>query len=206
MLYTPYVSPIAYCTSGIRMADNALAELLSFVLRLSASFDQIRCLNDDGERKFFTLVKGHHFVDSTNRQTGEVTRGGGAWMEGSIALGRAVCPNLADCASPRDEGARAPTGAEFRYNYMHDNFDGEKLGTFEFSESHHNTYFRNFDNHIIQGMNGAGRELKVHHSLFLSCASGPISYQGDTLIGPNIYRNVSTHTTTSARGHILRSN
>ena len=55
----------AYCTSGIRMTDNALVEWSEFSIPgLSEFIDQIRCLNDDGERKFFTLVKGHHFVDS----------------------------------------------------------------------------------------------------------------------------------------------
>jgi len=171
----------AFCTIGARLPDNSLVEWSEFSIPgLSELIEQVRCLNEDGERAFFVLVKGHH-------------DGSGAWIEGGLGYGRPICGELGECQVPPQEGARSPTGAEFRYNYVHNNFDGEKLGTFEFSESHHNVYYRNFDNHIeLEGANFSDtRELQVHDSLFLSCPSGPISHQSDFIVGPHyVYRNV----------------
>ncbi len=82
---------------------------------------------------------------------------------------------------------------EFRYNYLHDSFVGESLGSFEYSESHHNVYLHNPGNHIEleSWANFGARELRVHDSLFLSSTGGPISHQEESIVGPHyVYRNV----------------
>jgi hypothetical protein len=87
--------------------------------------------------------------------------------------------------------ATASRNCEFRYNFLHEAFDGEGLGEFEYSESHHNVYLRNYDDHIeMEGNEGTpARELRLHDNLFLS--AGLISFQEASLAGPQyVYRNV----------------
>jgi len=85
----------------------------------------------------------------------------------------------------------ASRNCEFRYNFLHETMDGEGLGQFEYSESHHNVYLRNYDDHneLESNEGNAARELRLHDNLFLS--AGLISHQEATLTGPQyVYRNV----------------
>lgn len=115
----------------------------------------------------FTLVKKYH--DSV-------------LLEGGLAESYGLSGTSVDC--------------EFRYNFLHEAFDGEKLGDFEFSESHHNVYMYNYDNHNeLESWAGFGsRELRLHDSLLLACPNGPISHQDDQengIVGPQyVYRDV----------------
>lgn len=80
---------------------------------------------------------------------------------------------------------------EFRYNFLHHALDGESLGDFEFSNSHHNVYWNNFDDHVeMESWAGhQGRELRLHDNLFLG--NGLISHQSDAIKGPQyVFRNV----------------
>jgi hypothetical protein len=94
------------------------------------------------------------------------------------------------------EGALAGGSGEkndFRYNYIHETFDGEQLGYFNDSESHHSVYDYNYDNHIeLEGDGQPARDLRVHHSLFLASSAGSLSHQdAPNLEGPHyVYRNV----------------
>ncbi|HJN76178.1 MAG TPA: hypothetical protein QGF58_19775, partial [Myxococcota bacterium] len=81
---------------------------------------------------------------------------------------------------------------EFRYNYLHETFDGEKLGYFSSSQSHHNVYAYNYDNHVeLEGDGMGSTDLRLHHNLMLACPLGPISHQSEYIVGPQwVYRNV----------------
>lgn len=83
---------------------------------------------------------------------------------------------------------------EFRYNLVHEAFDGEMLGYFDDSESHHSVYMYNYDNHVeFESFSESFRSerLSLHHSLLLACPMGAVSHQGDNVVGPNhVYRNV----------------
>ena len=84
---------------------------------------------------------------------------------------------------------------EFRNNFVHETFDGECFGEFSNSESHHNVYEYNYDNHVEMESwvrQFHSENLRLHHSLFLACPMGPISHQGShNLHGPQyVYRNV----------------
>ena len=90
------------------------------------------------------------------------------------------------------------TGATLRYNFIHDVFDGDKLGRFSDSSSHHSVYIDCWDNAIEVEHGYAGqivRNLHVHHSLFRGKFYGVVSHQQQnpraTIQGPHyVYRNV----------------
>jgi hypothetical protein len=83
---------------------------------------------------------------------------------------------------------------EFRYNLLHEAFDGEKLGLFDDSESHHSVYMYNYDNHMefeAYPDSFHTENLALHHSLMLACPGGAVGHQGDNIVGPHfVYRNV----------------
>lgn len=82
--------------------------------------DAIIKLNGDSSENVYALVKRYF------------SKGGNAYLEGGIAT------------SPATESRNV----EFRYNYIHEVFDGERLGTFSDSSTHHNVYDHNYDDHI----------------------------------------------------------
>lgn len=84
-------------------------------------------------------------------------------------------------------------GCEFRYNFLHESFDGEKLGFFADSSSHHNVYLYNYDNHVEMegGYDLGSANLSLHHNKMMACPLGPVSHQGDGIVGPQwVYRNL----------------
>lgn len=151
-----------YCRYGMRLPDKSLVEWSEYTYPGFIDFaEKVRRLNN-GKQKIFNLVKEYHASN---------------WLEGGLA----------------DSYGRKGTSryCEFRHNFMHETFDGESLGDFEYSESHHNVYFSNFDDHVeMESWAGhQSRELRLHHNLFLS--AGLISHQETSLKGPQyIYRNV----------------
>jgi hypothetical protein len=151
------------CRYGARLPDDSLVEWSEYSYRGFNHFsDQLKAVNADGH------YKTYHFAKDYLR----------AWWEGGLAdtFGK----------------AGASKNCEFHHNYLHHAFDGESLGDFQYSESHHNVYETNYDDHIEMEAWASGnqsRELRLHHNLFLS--RGRISHQGDNIIGPHyVYRNV----------------
>jgi hypothetical protein len=92
-------------------------------------------------------------------------------------------------------GKEPPVHCEFRYNFSHELFDGENLGSFNDSESHHNVYLHCYDNCVELEAWKEGfpsRNLRFHDNLLLGCPSAPLSHQNsEYLTGPQyVYRNV----------------
>ena len=150
-----------YCRYGIELPDNGLVEWSEYTYPGYYDFAE-QVRVLNGRLRMYDLVK--NYAPET-------------WFEGGIA----------DAYG----SSGASRNAVFRYNFMHDSFDGENFGGFEYSESHHNVYLRNYDDHVeFEDWAGHGaRELRLHDSLFLSM--GRISHQETSLIGPQyVYRNV----------------
>ena len=157
---------LSFCVMGLRLPDDGLVEWCEYSYPGFHDFaEDVRLLNSNGVRSVYTLVKEYHSPVKLE--------GGLAETYGSQGLTSNYC--------------------EFRYNFIHDSFDGERLGEFEYSESHHNVYMYNYDNHNeLEIWAGFGsRELYLHDCLFLACPMGPLSHQGSAIVGPQyVYRNI----------------
>ncbi len=87
-----------------------------------------------------------------------------------------------------------------RYNYIHDVIDGDRLGAFKDSASHHNVYVNTFDNaveinHFRDGQKAVN--LHFHDNLIRGLSHGAISHlhqlgrDATANVGPHfVYRNV----------------
>ncbi|HEV8337988.1 MAG TPA: hypothetical protein VGR67_16375 [Candidatus Polarisedimenticolia bacterium] len=151
----------SYCRYGAQLPDNSIVEWSEYVWPGFRDFSEAVRQLNGGSLKTYTLVKEYNAV---------------LWLEGGIA-------EAYQSYSSRNE--------EFRYNYLHEAFDGEILGEFEYSQSHHNVYLYNYDDHI-QMESTAGfqsRDLRLHDNLFLAAGNSSVSHQEGSLIGPH-YRNV----------------
>ncbi len=157
---------LSYCVFGVRLPDDGIVEWCEYVYPGFHDFaEQVRILNDEDVNQVYTLVKEYH--DPVRLE------GGIAETYGTSGITSVNC--------------------EFRYNFLHQTFDGERLGNFEYSESHHNVYMYNYDNHNeLESWAGFGsRELRLHDNLMLACPLGPVSHQGSSIVGPQyVYRNV----------------
>ncbi|MFC1718267.1 hypothetical protein ACFL6S_31715 [Candidatus Poribacteria bacterium] len=156
----------AYCQVGAKLSHDSLIEWSEYLYPGFSDFsEQLRARNNNMYRTY-ALSK-----DYTNEFS----------YEGAIATA--------------SHSPLSPTGCEFRYNYIHDAFDGEKLGVFQDSESHHNLYENNYDNHVelehYGGDRGPSSNLRLHHNLFRGVSNAPISHQAAGIKGPQyVYRNV----------------
>lgn len=156
-----------YCHVALRLSSYSLVEWCEHTYPgFHALSEEVRRRND-GRIVTYPLVKDYHPSN---------------WYEGGIA-GAAYGME------------QPPVGCEFRYNFMHEVFDGETLGQFDDSQSHHNVYLHCHDNCVeLEGwQKGYGsRNLRFHHNLLLGCPLGAISHQNSTeLVGPHyVYRNV----------------
>jgi len=153
----------SYCRYGAQLPDDSLVEWSEYVWPGFHDFSEAVRQLNGGALKTYALVKQYN---------------ASLWLSGGIA-------EAYQSYSSRN--------GEFRYNYLHEAFDGELLGEFEYSESHHNVYLYNYDDHV-QMENTAGfpsRELRLHDNLFLAAANSSISHQETSLVGPQyVYRNV----------------
>ena len=140
--------------------------------------DDLLDRNGNGNEAVYTLVKDYF------------SNNGNAYLEGGLATG----------------AANSTDGAEFRYNYIHEVFDGERLGEFDDATTHHNVYDYNYDDHIqFEGWRGthSGRNLRAHDNLFLNSAAVMLSHQDGSggMQGPHyVYRNV-IYVTDSKHSH-----
>lgn len=156
------------CRHGVRLADHGLIEWSEY------SYPGFRDFAEDIRQRNGRITAVYDLVKEYHEDT---------WLEGGIAI---------------SFGRSHPSKhAEFRYNFMHQTFDGEQLGQFEYSSSHHNVYMHNYDNHVeFENWAGHGaRELRLHNSLMLAGSLGPLSHQdvskNQGMTGPHyVYRNV----------------
>ena len=156
-----------YCRAGLSLPSHSLVEWCEHTYPGFYEFSEEVRKRNGGELRTYPLVKDYQPAN---------------WYESGIA----------DYAYGMEE---PPVGCEFRYNFLHELFDGEGLGNFDRSESHHNVYLHCYDNSVeLEGwQKGFGsRELRFHHNLLLSCPNAPISHQNpEELVGPHyVYRNV----------------
>ena len=160
---------MTYCRHGVRLADDSLVEWSEYTYPGFHDFAEKLRQRNGTITPIYRLVKQYHPE---------------AWLEGGMAI-----------SFGRDYASK---NCEFRHNFIHETFDGEALGQFEYSRSHHNVYLYNYDNHVeFENWAGHGaRELRLHDSLMLASAFGPISHQdaGQSdrgIVGPHyVYRNV----------------
>ena len=152
---------LEYCREGMQLPDNSLVEWTEYTYPGYYNFAE-QVRVLNGGMKMYELVKNY---------------GPDPYFEGELA-------------DTYGFGA-ASRNCEFRFNFLHEAFDGEGLGQFEYSESHHNVYLYNYDDHneLESNEGNPARELRLHDSLFLS--GGRISHQETSLVGPQyVYRNV----------------
>jgi hypothetical protein len=109
---------------------------------------------------------------------------GNAWLEGGLA-----------------ESFEVPSSnAEFRYLYIHQIFDGQRLGAFNDSISHHNVCNYAYDDCIEfehWSPSHPSSNLHVHDSLLMNAMGSAVSHQDATgnMQGPHyVYRNVIYNT------------
>lgn len=156
------------CRHGVRLADHGLIEWSEYSYPGFHDFAEDIRRRNGRTNAVYDLVKDYHAKN---------------WLEGGLAV-----------SFGRDHASKH---TEFRYNFIHQTFDGEQLGQFEYASSHHNVYMHNYDNHVeFENWAGHGaRELRLHDSLLLAAALGPLSHQDASaengMVGPHhVYRNV----------------
>ncbi|MDH3664487.1 MAG: hypothetical protein OEU92_31485, partial [Alphaproteobacteria bacterium] len=156
------------CRHGVRLADHGLIEWSEYSYPGFHAFAEDIRKRNGSATAVYDLVKSYHAKN---------------WLEGGLAI-----------SFGRDHASKH---TEFRYNFIHQTFDGEQLGQFEYASSHHNVYMHNYDNHVEfeSWADHGARELRLHDSLLLAAALGPLSHQDASvktgMIGPHhVYRNV----------------
>jgi hypothetical protein len=159
-----------YCRAGLGLPSGSLVEWCEHTYPGFHEFSEEVRRRNDGHILTYPLVKDYQPAN---------------WYEFGIA----------DFSYDPALGGTPPTGCEFRYNFSHEVFDGENLGSFNDSESHHNVYLYCYDNCVEMEAwkEGFGSEnLRLHDNLLLGCPSAPLSHQNpDDLKGPQyVYRNV----------------
>ena len=161
-----------YVVVGVRLPDDALVEWSEYTYPGLRAFAEEVVASNPGH--FRDAV--YHLVKEYQSYEGE----GPALLEGGIA--------------DAHWQEQPSTGGEFHHNWLHEAFDGEWLGHFDSSSSHHNVYAHNYDNHMELESYAPGfgsRDLEVHHNLMLACPLGAMSHQGEGIVGPQyVYRNV----------------
>jgi hypothetical protein len=161
-----------HCINGVRLPDDSLVEWSEYGYPgLRAFAELVYAANPDHDPDaIFHLFGDYHTREGTMPLI----------MDGCLATAFwQVAPSVR---------------CEFRYNLIHEAFDGEKLGLFDDSESHHSVYMYNYDNHMefeAWPESFHTENLAMHHSLLLACPGGAVGHQGDNIVGPHhVYRNV----------------
>ena len=164
---------VTHSRRAARLPDHSLFEWSEYSYPGFYRFvDDLIDLNPDKTTPIYDLVKRYF------------SHKGNAYLEGAIA-----------------DSARKPSEhVEFRYLYIHQVFDGQQLGAFNNSTSHHNVCAYVYDDCIefehwrptFPAIN-----LHVHDSLFLNSTASALSHQDATggMRGPHfVYRNVIYNT------------
>ena len=170
-----------HCRRAARLPHNSLVEWCEYTYPgFRNFFDHLFDLNGKDGEGIFHLVKDYWASK------------GNAAIEGGFA-------------ESIYEGGSG--NCEFRYNLYHGLFDGERLGAFYNSSSHHNVYQYSYDNHWEAENWSADRptsNLEIHHSLMLDCIAGPCSHQDSTgrgMKGPHYVRYNIIRSTDPERYH-----
>ena len=164
---------VTHSRRAARLPDDSLFEWSEYTYPGFYRFvDDLIDLNDGDNQAIFELVKTYFSED------------GNAWLEGGIA----------------ESFATPSRNVEFRYLYTHQIFDGQRLGAFVDSSSHHNVCEYAYDDCIEfehWRPNHPGSNLRVHDSLLLNAMGSALSHQDSsgTMRGPQfVYRNVIYNT------------
>ena len=156
-------SAFEYCVQGLRLDDESVVEWSEYGYPGFHDFaEEVMVLNGNWKPyETFRLVKEYHPTNA---------------LEGALAT--------STWRSPRTPSV----DCEFRYNFLHETFDSERLGSFEHSWSHDNAYLYAYDNHVEfedwAGSTGDG--LVLSHSRILAGALGPVSHQGSGITGEQL--------------------
>lgn len=160
---------ITHSRLAAKLPDDSLVEWSEYTYPGFHNFvDDLIDLNDGDNTTIFRLVKKYFSED------------GNSYLEGGFA-----------------ESHETPSErAEFRYLYIHQIFDGQRLGAFVDSSSHHNVCVYAYDDCIEfehwRRSSHPGTNLHVHDSLFLNAMGSALSHQSmGGMRGPQfVYRNV----------------
>ncbi len=161
-----------YCVRGVLLPDGSLVEWSEYGYPGLREFAELvfAANPDHSPDAIYHLIKEYQTHEETEPTL----------IDGSMATSFWYDVPSVDC--------------EFRYNLLREGFDGEKLGMFDDSESHHSVYMYNYDNHMeFEAFPESfhTENLSMHHSLLLACPGGPVGHQGDNIVGPHhVYRNV----------------
>ncbi len=158
---------LEYCMYGARLPDDSIVEWSEYSFPGFHDFAEEVFSRNESDRPgaIWTLVKSYHDP---------------ILMDGSMVLSSQV-------------SEVASRGCELRYNFLHQGFDGQKIGTFDASSTHHSVFLHNYDNNVeMEDWGGlASADLRVHHNLMLAGAMGPFGHHSPDIDGPQyIYRNV----------------
>jgi len=147
-----------HCRRAARLPHASTVEWCEYTYSGFWNFYQyLRGLNGEGTAALFNMAKHHWTAGSGN-----------SMLEGGFA--ESIYPS----------GSR---GCEFRYNFYHGTFDGFRMGAFVGTNSHHNVYWRNVDNHIEFESHESNRSTGgnyEHDSLLLDCPAAPVSHQDNS--------------------------
>ncbi len=164
---------VTHSRRAARLPDDSLFEWSEYTYPGFYRFvDDLIDLNDGDNRAIFDLVKTYFSDD------------GNAWLEGGIA----------------ESFATPSRNVEFRFLYTHQIFDGQRLGAFVDSSSHHNVCEYAYDDCIEfehWRPTHPGSNLRVHDSLLLNAMGSALSHQDSSggMRGPQfVYRNVIYNT------------
>jgi len=153
------------------VSDNALIEWCDYSYEgMYAFVDELTDLNGEGGGAIYKLAK-RYFAD-----------GGNAYLEGGIC--------------EQAEG-KSSQGCEFRFNHIHEVFDGMRMGAFHNSKAHHNIFNYCYDDAIEfehWKKSSSTAQNEAYENLVLNPHASAFSHQdssGGGMKGPHfVYRNV----------------
>lgn len=165
-----------WCRTGFAPDDHALVEWSEYV------FPGYKRFADDLKR-----LQLEHGIHVLNPLFGFVKKYHGAGTEGHLTA--------RPWTAPKENRGVGPLHCVARYNRVHGTFDGQSLGGWSESESHHNVFIYQFDNAVEfeAGAPSQSRNNHFHHNLIIGAQYGAVSHQDVTTepMGPQwVYRNV----------------
>ena len=163
------------------VADNALVEWCDYSFPgMYAFVDDLIDLNGEGSGVVFDLVKNYY------------GSGSNAYLEGGICEQTVIRDSRGKII-----GGRSSKNCEFRFNRIHQVFDGMRLGAFHESRAHHNIFNYCYDDAIeLEHWRKSSPTSKneVYENLVLNSHASAFSHADPTgggMDGPHfVYRNV----------------
>lgn len=167
---------VEWCRIGFAPDDDALVEWCEY------TYPGYKRFADDLKR--LQVANGLHVL---NPMFGFVKKYHGAGTEGHLTA-RAW-------TEPKEDRGVGSLRCEARFNYIHETFDGQSLGGWSDSRSHHNVFVYQYDNAVEfeAGAPSQSRNNRFDHNLVIAAQYGAISHQDATEqpMGPQwVERNV----------------